>query len=720
MADNENLNFDKAKQAQKEAQAEAIKIEGQLNRAQRKMDALYGSLVGANTEQLKILRKQLQKQAVKIKVLKNEKEILDELNKKRKEETEELQRQEDVLKRRSETFRDIAKTLSNIPGIGGLLSDVFEKAAEVTEKTGSRMKGLLSIVKSIAEVAGPAALVKSLLDVSNQTQDISRNLGVGFESAREIRKEFSQIAADSNDVRINSIDLVKAQGELITSFGLNVQASGEVSKNFIRNSEYLGASVEAAGKLEKIIAVTGTSSSEFSNSLALAANETSQLYGINLPLKDVVEGISKFQGATLGYLMESPKALTEAVALTKQLGVEFSEIRNTANSLLEFQSSITNEVNAEVLLGRDINLNRARALAFMGDEVGLAKEITQQIGSLAEYNDMLPIQQEAFAQTLGMSRDRMAEILMQNELSTRFGAQARDLSLEQLQAAKDIAEAKGLTDGEALRIVQEEVSATKRFEDAAQKIRAAFQDAVVSFAPIIEKVADVAGNFAKSPYAKMLTIGAALLGSGFAVFKGLQGLTPATAMWTRPVGAPGTGGGMMMGGGALYNKGTFYKGGQFLPGGGRAPAGGTTVGGGLTGMGAGMLGLAGMIGGQAILASTDETSIAGNMFGKGLSMAGTGAMMGSMFGLPGAGVGAAIGLVYGSFTGYLDAKEAEREAKREEYENRRAEMDPIAKEIKLMRQALDGRETSIEMDGHMLGKLQENRPYNGMSKPVLS
>ena len=225
-----------------------------------------------------------------VKEIREQAKAEDELNKK--------------LKAKAQVFNDLSKTLKNIPGIGGLISDVFTEAAKVTEKTGSRLMGMLSVFDSIARVAGPAAILKSMIDISKQTQDINRNLGLGFEASRGIREQFSQIAASSNDVRINSIDLVKAQGQLVQAFGLSVNASGEVSENFIRNSEYLGASVEAAGNLEKIIAITGANSTEFSNSLALAANESGKTYGVHLPLAKVVEKIKNLQGATLGYLMD--------------------------------------------------------------------------------------------------------------------------------------------------------------------------------------------------------------------------------------------------------------------------------------------------------------------------------------------------------------------------------------------------------------------------------
>lgn len=659
-------------------QSDMIKTQGDLNVAEAVGDA---NRVRSLTNRLKGMEQTRKKRQEIIANIRQETDAEDELTRK--------------LKAKSQIYNDLANTLKNIPGIGGLISDVFTEAAKVTEKTGSRLMGMLSIFDSIARVAGPAAILKSMLDISNQTQDISRNLGVGFKHAREIRQEFAQIAMQSNDVRINSIDLVKAQGQLISSLGLSVKASGEVSQNFIRNSEYLGASVEAAGNLERIIAVTGGNSTQFADSLALAANETGKTYGINLPLAKVIEKINNLQGATLGYLMESPEALARAVAMSEKLGVEFSKIRSIADGLVNFQSSITSEVEAEVLLNRNLNLEKARALAFRGDEVGLAEELSKQIGTLSDFNSMLPIQQESFAKALGMSRDEMANMLMQQELSVRFGAQARDLSNEQLQAAKELADSEGISDAAALRRVQEQVSASKQFEDAAQKIRGAFQDAVVRFTPIIEKVAALVGKLASNPFAQILTIGAAGIGTIFAAIKAITGSSPLTPMYTREVGLGGAGGRGLR---------SLSLGGKSLSGAQMAKIGG--------------IGIAGALAGQAI--STNATTEGQAAFGGALSGAGMGASVGMLAGPYGAAAGAVLGAVYGGITGYLDKQEADREAKRMEYEQKKAQEDPIAREIKMMRQALENKETSISMDGQMLGKLQENRPYNGMNKPVLS
>lgn len=291
-----------------------------------------------------------------------------------------------------------------------------------------------------------------------------------------------------------------------------------------------------------------------------------------------------------------------------------------------------------------------------------------------------------------MSRDEMANMLMQQELSVRFGTQARDLSNEQLQAAKELADSEGISDAAALRRVQEQVSASKQFEDAAQKIRGAFQDAVVKFTPIIEKVAALVGKLASNPFAQILTVGAAGIGTIFAAIKAITGSSPLTPMYTKDVS---------MGGKGIRS---LSLGGKSLSGAQMAKIGGA--------------GLVAGLAGQAI--STNATTEGQAAFGGALSGAGMGASIGMLAGPYGAAAGAVLGAVYGGITGYLDKQEADREAKRMEYEQKKTQEDPIAREIKMMRQALENKETSISMDGQMLGKLQENRPYNGMNKPVLS
>ena len=72
--------------------------------------------------------------------------------------------------------------------------------------------------------------------------------------------------------------------------------------------------------------------------------------------------------------------------------------------VLDFQSSIESELQASLLIGRQLNLNRARELALAGDLAGLQQEIVKQVGSEAELNRLNVIQRKSLAEALGESQ----------------------------------------------------------------------------------------------------------------------------------------------------------------------------------------------------------------------------------------------------------------------------------------------------------------------------
>ena len=100
--------------------------------------------------------------------------------------------------------------------------------------------------------------------------------------------------------------------------------------------------------------------------------------------------------------------LIRAAISAKKLGLELSSVNQITESLLDFETSIEKQLEASLLLGRQINLDRARQLALTGDVDGLLEEVRQQIGTEAEFNRLLVPQREALAQAFGLSVEDVA------------------------------------------------------------------------------------------------------------------------------------------------------------------------------------------------------------------------------------------------------------------------------------------------------------------------
>jgi hypothetical protein len=95
---------------------------------------------------------------------------------------------------------------------------------------------------------------------------------------------------------------------------------------------------------------------------------------------------------------------------------------DAANTLLDFESSIQKELEAELLIGRDLNLERARLLALNGDIEGATRELISQAGTLEELQGMNVLQQQALAGAVGLSADQLSDMLL-NQKSLNAVAQ---------------------------------------------------------------------------------------------------------------------------------------------------------------------------------------------------------------------------------------------------------------------------------------------------------
>ena len=72
-------------------------------------------------------------------------------------------------------------------------------------------------------------------------------------------------------------------------------------------------------------------------------------------------------------------------------------------------------MEASVLLGRSVNMERARELAFAGDLEGMQKEIMRQVGSEAEFGRMNVVQREALAEAAGLTLTDLSKMVAAEE-----------------------------------------------------------------------------------------------------------------------------------------------------------------------------------------------------------------------------------------------------------------------------------------------------------------
>jgi len=171
--------------------------------------------------------------------------------------------------------------------------------------------------------------------------------------------------------------------------------------------------------------------------------------------------------------------------------MSLSQVDKIAESLLDFESSISNELSAELLTGKQINLEQARLYALNNDMAGLSREIAKNFGSVAEYSKMNRIQQEAAAKAVGMSREELATTLTdQAALKGLSGDKLKDA-----QAALDLARSQGMTEDQIAQQgvdnLMKQQSVQERLNNSVEKLKEVFVSIAEPILQIISPIVDI-------------------------------------------------------------------------------------------------------------------------------------------------------------------------------------------------------------------------------------
>jgi hypothetical protein len=344
---------------------------------------------------------------------------------------------------------------------------------------------------------GIGMLVMALIQVDKSTGELAKSFGTSYKEASNIRGELNTISNLSGNVNMTTEKLGKSLMALNKEFGTATMMSGELLKDFTNLTNVAGYSAEAAAGLARITVATGT---DLSDNTAEILGTTAAYNGANklaLNGKEIAEEVAKTSAATTLTLGMQPGAIAKAVLASKALGASMAQVEQIASSLLNFESSIEDEMSAELLLGKNLNLEKARTAALNGDIATVAAEIAKQTGTAADFEEMNVIQQEALAKAVGMTREGLASSLMEREALVRLGKEDGNIQ-EEYNALK----AKGLSDdaiskklgSEKLADQLKSQSVQEKFNATVEKLREVFVSIAEPILKIVSPFVDLASK----------------------------------------------------------------------------------------------------------------------------------------------------------------------------------------------------------------------------------
>jgi len=178
----------------------------------------------------------------------------------------------------------------------------------------------------------------------------------------------------------------------------------------------------------------GAESNEAASAQLAQIGHMAQMEGV-APAK-VFEDITANMGTFSRFGKEGGKNLAEASIMARKLGTSLESMAATSDALLDFESNINDQMEASMLLGRSINMDKARELALAGDVAGQEREILKQIGTQAQWEKMNVVQRDALAKATGKSTEDLASMLANQANLNAMTAEERE-NKEKMQAADE-------------------------------------------------------------------------------------------------------------------------------------------------------------------------------------------------------------------------------------------------------------------------------------------
>lgn len=307
--------------------------------------------------------------------------------------------------------------VGKIPGVGKKWSASVGKAFDAkknkalssfTNKVLSGGKSFAKILKFSKALAGPLAVAGGfVVSMALNIHKFATNTGLSY----------AQTVKLGSALAVNE----KAVTAMTKEFGNINEVTTGLAVQMKRMSLQFSISEENAAAILRVQkAVSGATNEQLLN-MQMATAQLARQRGV--APADVFADIAGSTEAFAKFSADGGKNVMAAAVSAKSLGLNLSTVQKVAEGLLDIEGSISKQMEASVLIGRELNLDKARQLALSGDLEGVLREVKNQVGGEAEFNRMNVIQRQKLAEAVGLSTSELAR-LTTTQANTMAGAAA--------------------------------------------------------------------------------------------------------------------------------------------------------------------------------------------------------------------------------------------------------------------------------------------------------
>ncbi len=306
------------------------------------------------------------------------------------------------------------------------------------------IKGLgKAVVGTIRGLLGPlglalvgfTAIFTIIRGIRKANRDLANQLGIQTSEAAKF-----QVSLKASEMAFKAMGLdgsqlkntMKSIGQEFGSLENMTVANARNIERFAQNSGIAGSEVV---KLNKVFMDLDGLSFDAATNVSKVAADLAKAAGVSTAkvIGDMASNAADFAR----FSMDGAAGMAKAAVEAAKVGSSLSEILKSADTLIDFESSITKQFEAQVLTGKMINTERARQLALDGDIAGLTTEIQSIVGGVGDIQSLNVIQRKSVAEAIGISVADLLRISRGEQAQQQETVQDKLTTTNKLLAAQD-------------------------------------------------------------------------------------------------------------------------------------------------------------------------------------------------------------------------------------------------------------------------------------------
>jgi len=485
-----------------------------INSLKEKEKELTKANWGLNEDLKKELLNQVTAAKEALSIEQRRRDIVDQVAKKAEDFGSAMGEQLDSLKSSLEQIPVVGKVLNNIIPYDSLKKKIGQTTSAFTDKfsdaftnnlkagqgfTSSFTSGMTEGLGAAGEAIGPlltnpytaAALailavtaigVIGFYKLTEAGKKFRQETGLLNSQTKGLEQQIGRVYTATAPLGASMDEVASAATAFAKELSPTEQVSDEVLQNMVVLNKNFGISVDTAAALNKTFQNIGGLNQEQAQYLIAQTVSMAKIAKVapSAVLKDMAES-SEY---AYKYFNGAPEKLALAAVQAQKLGTSIKQAGEVADHLLDFQSSVTDELQASAILGTNLNLGQARYLAANGKILEAQQATVDAVQNIGDITNLNIQEQEALAKATNMT---IPELTNQIRIRERFGK----LNEADLAAAKEL-QASGVdiskVSREQLALKSEEMAKQKemqsQFDTMSNKLSSQFSSIMMALTPI--------------------------------------------------------------------------------------------------------------------------------------------------------------------------------------------------------------------------------------------